>query len=184
MKTLFNFFNNKSHKFCLFHFYCQRKNKELYKEPHFEEISKAFWIVNGIILLLHFMMALKWNIYLASRGLNQSAAEVFILPFISLLLMALLAFLYRYPQYSNVPYSLLLEELPAKRQDEIRYVFKQLLVTTAGYLSVFFLTAGVHMIGTMIGLNSGLFIGLYIVLFLVIMAKFGFATWFIKATRK
>ena len=97
---------------------------------------------------------------------------------------ALLAYLYRYPQYSNVPYSLLLEELPAKRQEEIRYVFKQLLVTTAGYLSVFFLTAGVHMIGTMIGLNSGLFISLYIILLLLIMAKFGFATWFIKATRQ
>jgi len=184
MKIFTRLFKNKSHNLCLFHFYCQRKKKEQYKEPYFEEISKAFWIVNGIILLLHFMMALKWNIYLASRGLPQSAAEVFILPFISLLAVALLAFLYRYPQYSNVPYSLLMEELPAKRQDEIRYVFKQLLVTSAGYLSVFFLTAGVHMIGAMIGLNSGLFIGLYILLFLLIMAKFGFATWFIKVTRK
>lgn len=184
MKTPFKLFKDKSHKFCLFHFYCQRKKKEQYKEPHFEDIAKAFWIVNGIILLLHFMMALKWNIYLVSRGLPQSAAEVFILPFISLLITALLAFLYRYPQYSNIPYSLLLEELPAKRQDEIRYVFKQLLVTTAGYLSVFFLTAGVHMIGAMIGLNSSFFISLYALLFLLIMAKFGFATWFIKATRK
>src|SRR3990172_6795749 len=184
MKILAKLFKNKSHNLCLFHFYCQRKRKEQYKEPYFEEISKAFWIVNGIILLLHFIMALKWNIYLASRGLPQSAAEVFILPFISLLAVALLALLYRYPQYSNVPYSLLLEELPAKRQDEIRYVFKQLLVTTAGYSSVFFLTAGVHMIRAMIGLDSGLFIGLYILLFLLIMAKFGFATWFIKATRK
>ena len=184
MKILAKLFKNKSHNLCLFHFYCQRKRKEQYKEPHFEEISKAFWIVNGIILLLHFMMALKWNIHLASRGLPQSAAEVFILPFISLLAVALLAFLYRYPQYSNVPYSLLMEELPTKRQEEVRYVFKQLLVTSAGYLSVFFLTAGVHMIGTMIGLNSGLFIGLHILLFLLIMAKFGFATWFIKATRK
>src|SRR3990172_5903190 len=180
MKILAKLFKNKSHNLCLFHFYCQRKRKEQYKEPHFDEISKAFWIVNGIILLLHFMLALKWNIYLASRGLPQSAAEVFILPFISLFIMALLAFLYRYPQYSNVPYSLLLEELPAKRQDEIRYVFKQLLVTTAGYLSVFFLTTGVHMIGTMIGLNSGIFIGLYILLFLLIMAKFGFVTLFFK----
>src|SRR3990167_1984064 len=155
MKILAKLFKNKSHNLCLFHFYCQRKKKEQYKEPHFEEIAKAFWIVNGIIL-----------------------------PFISLLAVALLAFLYRYPQYSNVPYSLLMEELPTKRQEEVRYVFKQLLVTSAGYLSVFFLTAGVHMIGTMIGLNSGLFIGLYILLFLLIMAKFGFATWFIKATRK
>ena len=110
MKIFTRLFKDRSHKFCLFHFYCQRKKKEQYREPHFEEISKAFWIVNGIILLLHFMMALKWNIYLASRGLPQSAAEVFILPFISLLAVALLAFLYRYPQYSNVPYSLLLEE--------------------------------------------------------------------------
>ncbi len=177
-------FDNKAHKFCLFHFYCQRKNKERYKEPYFEEISKAFWIVNGIILLLHFMMALKWNIYLASRGLPQSAAEVFILPFISLFIMALLAYLYRYPQYSNVPYSLLLEELPSKRQEEVRYVFKQLLVTTAGYLSVFFLTAGVHMIGTIIGFGSGLFVSLYALLLVLILAKFGFAAWFIKATRK
>lgn len=184
MKTSFKFFNNKSHKFCLFHFYCQRKNKERYKEPYFNELSRVFWIVNGAVVLLHFLMAMRWYAYLISRNLPNLAAEVMVLPFISLLIVALLALLYRYPQYSNVPYSLLLEELPAKRQEEIRYVFKQLLVTTAGYLSVFFLTAGVHMIGTMIGLNSGLFIGLYIVLFLLIMAKFGFATWFIKATRK
>lgn len=181
---LLKILGNKSHKFCLFHFYCQRKNKERYKEPYFSELAKAFWIVNGIILLFHFAMALRWYGYLSARNMPDLAGQVMVMPFISLLMAAMLGILYHYPQYSNIPYSLLLEELPAKRQEEIKYVFKQLAVTLAGYLSVFFLTAGIHMIGAMVGLKSGFFIALYAFLLLLILAKFGFASWFIKATRK
>jgi len=167
----------------LYRLFIKKWKKGDHHEPYFEKLAMIFWAVNAGIVVIHFAIAI-WLYTYFSTGIEGQAPATMLFPVISLCIVLGMALLYRNPQYSNVPYSLLLEELPEKRQKELRYIFQQLLVTSAGYLAVFFLSVQIHSVAVLFGLGLGFFVALYAFLAVLLAAKFGFATWFVAVTRE
>ena len=167
----------------LYRLFVKKWKKGDHHEPYFEKLSMIFWAVNAGIVVIHFAIAI-WLYTYFSTNIHGSTLTTMLFPLLSLCVVLGMALIYRNPQYSNIPYSLLLEELPEKRQKELRYIFQQLLVTSAGYLAVFFLSVQIHSVAVLFGIGSGFFVVLYAFLAILLAAKFIFATWFVTITRE
>jgi len=75
---------------------------------------------------------------LANGWADKSLLNVFLIPIIQTLMLAGFAFLYRKPQYSNIPTTMWLMALPKKQRDNAFDMIRIMLTGTILFISVLF----------------------------------------------
>jgi len=173
-------------------------DKMMMANERFKVPDRIFWMLTGLVLLLTWGSILYFYSSLPSRlpvhfGLSgqpdgfahKNFWTAFFPAYMQLALTGLMIWMYRHPQYSNIPSSMLLAMLPEPWHQKIIMLIRHLLVMVTIVVNLLLAYISLAMISSSLsssaGLNGWAILGLIGLLLLIVIV---YSVWLWRLTKQ